>query len=291
LAGFSFTITGEDFNFLVRALQSDSRLEVIQRPMVMCQDKQTANITIGQRVPFVRGTQVTDNGQVTSQVEYEKVGIILDVEPQINPDGFVYLKVKPEVSAIASSTIDIGNGVLAPIFTERSAETTVAVKDGETVVIGGLITTTESEGESKVPFLGDLPGLGILFRSTTRSKGKTELLIALTPRIVRTVEDGRRLSTETRDEAGIITDEMKASPMFGKLRVTPESESEIPSIETPPAAAPPEVGPGGTPIRQIHEEPAPEPASEERYGPSAPRYGPQLPASEDAVARRDKKAA
>lgn len=293
LAGFSFTITGEDFNFLVRALQSDSRLEVIQRPMIMCQDKQTANITVGQNVPFIRGTQVSDSGQVTSQVEYEKVGIILDVEPQINPDGFVYLKVKPEISAIATSTIDIGNGVLAPIFTERSAETTVAVKDGETVVIGGLITTTESEGESKVPFLGDIPGLGILFRSTTRSKGKTELLIALTPRIVRTVEDGRRLSVESRDESGIITDGMKASPMFGKLRLTPESESEVTDIEVPPSQGLPTAEPTEPPVKEIREGPeqAPEPGPQEKYGPTAPRYGPQVPASEDAVARRDRKAA
>ncbi len=291
LAGFSFTITGEDFNFLVRALQSDSRLEVIQRPMIMCQDKQTANITIGQNVPFIRGTQVSDSGQVSSQVEYEKVGIILDVEPQINPDGFVYLKVKPEISAIATSTIDIGNGVLAPIFTERSAETTVAVKDGETVVIGGLITTSESEGESKVPFLGDIPGLGIFFRSTTRSKQKTELLIALTPRIVRTVEDGRRISVESRDESGIITEGMKSSPMFGKLRLTPEQEIE--DIEAPPGGEPPVTGPLEEPIRGIREEPEvkPETKPEDKYGPTVPRYGPLVPAGEDLVARRDWKGA
>ena len=206
LAGFAFTITGEDFNFLVRALQADSRLEVIQRPMIMCQDNQKANITVGQQVPFIRGTQVSNAGQITSQVEYQKIGVILDVEPHINPDGFVFLKVKPEISAIATSTIDIGNGVLAPVFTDRSAETTVAVKDGETVVIGGLITTTESEAENKVPFLGDIPGLGILFRATTRTKSRTELLVAMTPRVVRTVEDGRRISVESRYTSGIITD-------------------------------------------------------------------------------------
>jgi type II secretory pathway component GspD/PulD (secretin) len=296
LAGFSFTITGEDFNFLVRALQSDSRLEVIQRPMVMCQDNMKANITVGQQVPFIRGTQVTTAGQVTSQVEYEKVGIILDVEPHINPDGFVFLKVKPEISAIATSTIDIGNGVLAPVFTTRSAETTVAVKDGETVVIGGLITTTESEAESKVPFLGDIPGLGILFRATTRSKNRTELLVALTPRVVRTIEDGRRISVESRDASGIITDEMKASPLFGGLRLQPEAESEVLEIETPPgtaespaAAHAPQPGmetePGAPPVPAS---PTSEPKPEEKYGPTAPRYGPSLPSDEDAVARRDK---
>lgn len=290
LAGFSFTITGEDFNFLVRALQSDSRLEVIQRPMIMCQDNQKANITVGQQVPMVRGTQTTDAGQTNASVEYEKVGIILDVEPHINPDGFVFLKVKPEISGVTTSAIDLGNGIKAPIITERSAETTVAVKDGETVVIGGLITTSENEAESKVPFLGDIPGLGILFRSTTRSKNKTELLIALTPRVVRTVEDGRRLSIEERDNSGIITDGMKSSPQFGKLRL--KTEVEVPEIETPPAAPTspggpqeePGVQPAGLPVEPT--EPRPEPKPEEKYGPTAPRYGPVVPADEDVVARR-----
>jgi len=278
LAGFSFTLTGEDFNFLVRALQSDSRLEVIQRPMIMCQDNQTAEISIGQNVPFVRGTQVSDSGQVSSQVEYEDIGTILKIEPNINPDGFVYLKVEPEISNISDSTIDIGNGVLAPVFSTQKASTYVAVKDGETVVIGGLIRTTEREGESKVPLLGDIPGLGMLFRSTTRSVNKTELMIAMTPRIVRTVEDGRRLSIEERDGSGIITDNMKQSPMFGKLRIEPETESEVPSIEAAPEElVPPEAGEQPT---------SPEAEPKQKYGPQAPRYGPLLPGDENAVAWR-----
>ncbi len=277
LAGVSFTITGEDFNFLVRALQSDSRLEVIQNPMIMCQDNQEANITIGQQVPFVRGTQTTDSGQVNATVEYEDVGIILDVEPQINPDGFVYLRVAPEISSISDSSIDIGNGTRAPVFNQRSAETTVAVKDGETVVIGGLITTQESESESKVPLLGDLPGIGMLFRTTSRSKQKTELLIALTPRIVRTVEDGRRVSIQKRDESGIITDNMKQSPMFRGLQLHPETADEIMDLETHPTYEP-TLEPAERPAEPPVDEPQP------RYGPTAPRYGPVVPAKEDAVA-------
>lgn len=277
LGGFSFTITGEDFNFLVRALQADSRLEVIQRPMIMCQDNQEANITIGQDVPTITGSQQTDAGQVNAQVEYQEVGIILNVTPNINPDGWVYLQVAPEVSAIADSTIQVAPGVVAPIFTRRSADTFVVVKDGETVVIGGLITTSETEAESKVPVLGDVPGVGNLFRSTTRSKNKTELLFALTPRIVRTVEDGRRLSIEERDKSGIITNEMKQSPMFERLRIVPETGDEIDTIEDYPEAS--ESG------RMQKIEPV-KTRPEKKYGPKAPRYGPMVPASEDVVARR-----
>ena len=117
--------------------------------------------------------------QVNSQVEFEDIGIELTVTPNINPDGFVYMEVQSVISALTSSTLDIGNGVLAPIFTNREAQTTVVAKDGETIVIGGLITTTDNESESKVPILGDIPGLGVLFRTTTRTKNRTELLIAL----------------------------------------------------------------------------------------------------------------
>ncbi|MBN2560752.1 MAG: hypothetical protein JXQ75_07475 [Phycisphaerae bacterium] len=278
VAGFSFTITGEDFNFLVRALQADSRLEIIQRPMIMCQDNQEASIDLGQKVPFVRGTQVTSTGQVTSQVEYEDIGIKLEIEPNINPDGFVYLHVVQEISSIAESTIDIGNGVLAPVFNSRIADTWVAVKDEETVVIGGLIETIESESESKVPFLGDIPGLGVLFRTTSRLKNRRELLIAMTPRIVRTVEDGRRLSIEERDKAGIITDNMKQSPLFERLQVLPEDEQELFDIEAPPDA----TEPAGRPRRTEPTESKPE----KKYGPKAPRYGPLAPAGEDVIARR-----
>lgn len=284
LGGFSFTITGEDFNFLVRALQSDSRLEVIQRPMIMCQDNQQATIQIGQSVPTPSGSQ-TFGGQTSTQVQYQDVGVILNVEPHINPDGFVYLLVEPEVSSVTDSTIQIAPGAFAPIFNRRQASTNVAVMDGETVVIGGLITTTENESESKVPLIGDVPGLGMLFRTTTRTKNRTELLIALTPKIVRTVEDGRRLSEQLRDESGIITDNMKQSVLFGKLRVQPEDAAEIESIETPPAPTdltlPPTSAPGGEPAVVPTEEQEPE------YGPKPQPYGPLFPPGEDAVVRRD----
>jgi type II secretory pathway component GspD/PulD (secretin) len=282
LGGFSFTLTGEDFNFLVRALQADSRLEVIQRPMIMVQDNQQASIQIGQSVPTPTGSTAF-GGQTTTTVQYQEVGVLLDVEPQINPDGFVIMLVRPEISSITDSTIQIAPGAFAPVLNRRVAETYVAVKDGETVVIGGLITTTENESESKVPFLGDVPGLGILFRTTVRTKTRTELLIALTPKIVRTVEDGRRISIQARDESGIITDQMKQSPLMGRLRITPESIDEIESLEEIPydmefrpedMDIQPELLPnGGAP-------------GAPRYGPTEPQYGPVIP-DDDVVTERN----
>jgi general secretion pathway protein D len=277
LGGFSFTITGEDFNFLVRALQSDSRLEVIQRPMIMCQDNQPASIQIGQSVPTPSGSQAFA-GQTSTQVTYTDVGVILNVEPHINPDGFVYMLVEPEISSVTDSNVQIAPGAFAPIFNTRNASTNVAVKDGETVVIGGLITTEDREAASKVPLLGDIPGLGALFRTTTQTKNRTELLIALTPTIVRTVEDARRMSEKQRDGSGIITDEIKQSPLFGKLQVTPESAMEVQSIDAPPTSDAPPDAPTTVPVEPARD-------TEPKYGPQPPQYGPLAP-GEEYVAQR-----
>lgn len=277
LGGFSFTITGEDFNFLVRALQSDSRLDVIQRPMIMCQNNQTATINVGQEVPFVRGSTTTSGGNTQAQIDYEPVGVILNVEPIINPDGFVYMLIEPEVSSVTDSSVPIGNGIFAPIISNQSASTTVAVKDGETVVIGGLITTRETEAESKVPVLGDLPGVGALFRTTTRRNTRTELLIAMTPTIIRSVEDARRMSEFQRDIGGVITPEVKASPLMRQLQVQPESADEIDSIEVDPGTMRPQTLPSGRP------QPV-QPNRGQDYIPQAPRYGPVIPRSAPGTA-------
>lgn len=290
LGGFSFTITGEDFNFLVRTLQSDSKLEVLQRPMIMCQDNQDASINVGQSVPFLTGTQVTNAGQVNSQIQYQDIGVKLAVTPHINPDGFVYMKVKPEISQITPSTINIGNGITAQIFSKRDAETSVVVKDGETVVIGGLITTSEQEAENKVPILGDMPAIGALFRATTRSKTKTELLIVLTPRVIRTVEDARRMSIENRDVTSVLTQEQKQSVLMNGLRLTPESDAEaIEDSQQEPVPAPPPSPDDLTMQPASYVQPAAARTAvsvDETYGPFAPEYGPfgaKKPASPPAT--------
>ena len=131
-----------------------------------------------------------DNGDVLNTIEYRDVGIILEVVPRINPDGFVKLDVKPEISSISDSRIQITEGLNATVFNTRSAQTTVTVQDGHTIVLGGLITTDDQRRESKVPILGDIPLLGALFKSVSISKQRTELLIILTPRVVANVAEG-----------------------------------------------------------------------------------------------------
>ncbi len=196
-SGFNFSVTGGDLEFFLRALQSQGRLKVLSRPQILASDNQEATIKVGQEVPIVESSRITDAGSVFNTITYRDVGIILTVTPRISPDGAVKMEVSPEISSIASSSVQISEDLNAVIFNSRSANTTVTVQDGHTIVIGGLITTREDNREDKVPFLGDLPGLGLLFKSTTVVKERTELLIILTPRIIRTTADADR---ETRKE-------------------------------------------------------------------------------------------
>lgn len=284
--GFSFAITGEDFGFLVRALQSDGSLEVLSRPQITVANNQEANITIGDSVPFLQGSQVTDSGQTNSQVSYEDVGIKLLVTPHINPDGYVNLEVNPEISSLNSgSNVQISEGLTAPTFTKRSAETVVTVKDGETIVIGGLIQTTEDERETKVPIVGDIPYVGNLFRAQTSSRRRTELLMVLTVNVLRDEHDAYVESAKLRDQSGFLPEKVKRNPLMGGLRVLPgESADFDPNQEPRRPSVRPSDRPLYGPAPQIYGPAQPgrkEPAGD---GPARETYGPPRPTSTESVA-------
>ncbi|RMF76471.1 MAG: hypothetical protein D6744_12270, partial [Planctomycetota bacterium] len=243
LGGFTFTISGADFNFLMRALQNQGDLRVLSRPQILAMDNLEARIEITNDVPYVTGTSTTTAGQVQTSVARQDVGIILEVTPHINLDGFVRMHVRQEVSDLTGSTIDVGQGVTAPIFFKREAETDVTVKDSETAVLGGLITTRDETREQKVPVLGDIPVIGLLFRNENITSARTELLVILTPRVVRTVDDLRELSVQERDRTGELPDEVLTSALMEKLRVSPEelvpaAGEDMTGPYTPPAATP-----------------------------------------------------
>lgn len=222
LGGFTFTITGADFNFLFRTLQSEGRLSVLSRPHIVAMDNQEAVIKVVNDVPYVSGTSTSIAGQITTQVNREEVGITLEVTPHINPDGFVRLEIRQEVSDIGTSSIPIQPGVNAPIFLVREAETVVTVRDGETVVLGGLIRSRDEDVEQKIPIVGDIPLLGALFRTTSQQREQEELLVVLTPRVLRSVEDYREESIFQRDRSGTLPGEILTSPLMNRLRVPPE---------------------------------------------------------------------
>lgn len=268
LGGFTFTITGADFNFLFRTLQSEGSLNVLSRPQIVAMDNQEAYIDISNDVPYVTGTSTTIGGQIQTTVARERIGIKLEVTPQINPDGFVRMEIRQEVSDFSGSTVAVGQGVTAPVFFRREAKTTVTVKDSETVVLGGLITSRTENREQKIPILGDIPGLGLLFRNQRDSSRRSELLVVLTPRVVRTPDAFRDLSLTERDRMKVIPAEMLSDPLFESLQVRPEEFNDL--QDNVPAAAPRGTGrdPASAPA-------GPTPATDELYGPVRPALRPE----------------
>ncbi|MCC7290911.1 MAG: hypothetical protein IT449_02480 [Phycisphaerales bacterium] len=265
--GFSFTVTGEDFNFLLRALQTESRLEVLSRPTIVVENNRVGNIDIGDRIPIPKSSNLSDTSARTqTSFDYEDVGIKLNVTPHITPDSFVRMDVSAEISQLSNQTITLTEGLTAPVINQRKLESSVTVKDGETVVLGGLITSSQEHGENKVPVFGDLPWVGVLFRSTREVSRRTELLTILTVEVLRTPEDYHETSLIERD-MGESSDWIKSHRLMEGLRIVPD-----PSMMGPQE----EMGPNGQPAPNGAAPAKPTPQGRELYGPKPRRYGPDL---------------
>ena len=204
--GLVTQIIKSDLNLTLRALQETGNLNVLSRPYIMTSNNQTATINVGQRYPFITDSQITDAGNTINTVDYEDIGIILEVTPSINSDGLVIMDVKPEITNALADTIKISETVDATIFATRSAQCRVAVPNGQTVVIGGLMEDNETENTEKIPLLGDLPLLGGLFKRTVISKQKTELLIFLTPQVAANIEDLDNISDHERSKSKFLNE-------------------------------------------------------------------------------------
>ncbi len=194
--GLIVQVLESNFTATIRALETEGKLDVLSRPYILASDNQLASITVGQEVPFITNSRVTDSGQTINTIQYGDVGILLDVIPHINPDGLVILDVAPEISTLTSTTVPITDTVGAPVIAKRSAESRVGVKSGQTIVIGGLMEDRVTSTVNKVPLLGDIPLLGELFKRTTSSKTKTELLIFLTPHVAANPDDLQGMSQD-----------------------------------------------------------------------------------------------
>lgn len=204
--GGFYRILNDDLDVTVRALSERTKTDVLSRPSVLVRNNEEALITVGQEVPFIRDSRVTDNGDTINTIEYEDIGIILEVTPFINSEKMVEMYVLPEISSLSAETVPISETVNATVISKRSAETHVVVADGKTVVIGGMMEDQSNESVRKVPILGSIPFLGALFRRTVTDKSKTELLIFLTPYIVENASQLQALSEDENSKAEIAND-------------------------------------------------------------------------------------
>ena len=188
--GLVLSASSESVNILLRALSECHRLEVLQRPQIMTLDNQSAYIQVGQQVPVIQTMTTNQYGQnfITSMMD---VGVVLGVTPRISPDGLVVMEIDANRSEVGPEeqgtpvAVSEGQIIRSPRIERTYAQTTVSAMSGQTVVLGGLIAKSKEELHRKVPLLGDLPLLGWLFRFDSTTSKRSELMIIMTPHIVR----------------------------------------------------------------------------------------------------------
>jgi general secretion pathway protein D len=204
--GFVTNFVDDRLDVKLRALEEEGKLNILSRPYILASNNQTATITVGNEVPFIRDSRTTETGQTINTIEYEDIGIILEVTPYINNDGLVIMDLSHEISAISGNSIPISETVDASVFAKRSSQNRVIARNGQTVVIGGLMEDRLTETEKKVPLLGDIPILGMLFKRVEEVKSKTELLIFLTPTVASSDKELLAISEQKKAESTLLND-------------------------------------------------------------------------------------
>ena len=203
-AGFSYTITNSagTTKAVLNALAQDSLLNVISTPSVMVLDNHTATINVGDQQPIQSQSTVTNGGNVQNSITYKDTGVQLTVTPSVNDGGLVTLDIEQSVTDVGP----VDSATKQRSFNQRAVKSRVAIRSGESVVLGGMIRDNETEGQSGVPVLKDIPLVGALFSTTTKASTRTELLIFITPRVMESDQDLRDLNVEMRSRMRGLTD-------------------------------------------------------------------------------------
>jgi len=192
--GLTYFTTFKNLNLdtVLHAIATTSNGKVLSTPVIQTMDNQEADITVGESVPvptsqtssLISGVGTLATAGVTSSIQYEDVAIELKVTPRINPDGYVRMDIEQKVNDIGAN-VNIG-GTIVPTILKREAKSSLAVEDKSTIVLGGLIQQQKTVSTTKVPFLGDIPFFGQIFKSQTNNRQRTELIIFIRPSVLRT---------------------------------------------------------------------------------------------------------
>jgi general secretion pathway protein D len=205
---------------VLNALSAVTTVKVLSSPRLMVLDNEPAHLQVGQQVPILTGTAVStlaSGAPVVNSIDYHSTGVIMQVTPHINTGGLVTLDVAQEVSDVATPAANTASG--SPTFDDRIVRTRVAVQDGQTVALAGLIRDNAQEGNSGIPFLKDVPVVGTIFSSQNNTRARTELLVMITPRVVHHQEDARALTEDLRNQlinAALIPQELSRQPIRGR---------------------------------------------------------------------------
>ena len=194
--GFSYTVTNSAgaVKAVINALAQQSLINVISTPSILVLDNHTAAIHVGDQQPIQSQSVVTEGGNVQNSITYKDTGVKLTVTPSVNDGGLVTLDIEQSVTDVGP----VDAATRQRSFLERNVSSRVAIRSGESVVLGGLIRDNETEGQSGVPLLMNIPVLGALFSTTTTAASRTELLIFITPRVLESETDLRDLNREMR---------------------------------------------------------------------------------------------
>ena len=200
LTGFSYTIVDNaaQVRVALNALAEESEVNVLSSPSLMVLDNKTAKINVGDEIPVPTRQSVSTvdpNAPTVNEIQFRQTGVTLTVTPRVNSGGLVTMEIKQEVSNAVSTT---SSNIDAPTIQQRQIESVVAINSGDTIILGGLIQETKTNGESGVPGLRKIPLIGNLFKQSNDEKRRTELLVLITPRV-----------TGSREEANQVTDEFK----------------------------------------------------------------------------------
>ena len=200
-------------NFALAALANVTKVKVLSAPEVMVLDNQPARLQVGQQVPVLTGTATSTlaaGAPVVNSVDYHETGVIMQVTPRVNTGGLVSLDIAQEVSDVAQQATNTITG--SPTFDDQVFRTRVAVQDGQTVGMAGLIRDNVSQGNSGLPFIKDIPVLGTLFSTQANSRMRTELLVLITPHVVHDQRDARALTEDLRSQlinAGLVPQQVQ----------------------------------------------------------------------------------
>lgn len=237
--GLVLSAGSESVNILLRALDSTFNVDILSRPQIRAVENKEALIQIGQQVPIVDGVSLTPVGSANPNITQDKAGIILRVTPRISPDARVQLDVEAEKSSFnltpgtgvpIFSDATNGNVIEAPIKDITTAQTTVSVHSGHTIVLGGMITNDQTNLTRKLPYLGDIPVIGRLFRYDYNRLKRKELLVFLTPTVVETEEHSDQLRQQEMDSMHM---PYEAWNMYPSLALPAETTSDSIPLDEP----------------------------------------------------------
>jgi general secretion pathway protein D len=208
--GYAFVSNSDDIRAVLEAKASDNKTNVISAPSLMVLNNHEASIQVGKQVPILSSqstntSSANSNGTVvTNTIQMRDTGITLNIKPRVNANGLVIMEIDQKADDVLSTTT---NGINSPSFQQRQIKSSVAVQSGQTIVLGGLISEKNTHDKNGVPWLYKLPLIGALFGETTKNKERTELVILITPRVVRDRQNARLITNEfQRKLTGIYTE-------------------------------------------------------------------------------------